>query len=233
MVKKSRYADMLPILEQTYKGTSAWKEVEEVLEKEGELASDEFYDPFKNLIIGILSQNTSDRNCTKAYLSLKRSFEISPFTLADADEEQIKEAIKCGGLYNVKAKRIKDLSKAVVEKFNGDLSTILRMENEEARKELLKLHGIGPKTADVFIAYCCGYSAFPVDTNIDRVVKRMGLASIDASYDEVQKSVMEIIPQDRLVRAHELLIRLGRDYCKAMNPSCPMCPVTSFCEKHV
>lgn len=230
-MKKREFTNLLPILEEAYKGKSAWKEVEEVLEKEGELCLDEFYDPFKNLIIGILSQNTSDKNCTRAYLSLKRKFKVSPSILAIANEEEIKEAIKCGGLYNIKAKRIKAFSKAVIEKYNGALSVILKMEKEEAKKELLKLPGIGPKTADVFVAYCCGYSAFPVDTNINRVVKRIGIVQKNASYNEVQKSMMKIIPKNKLVKAHELMIRLGRDYCKATNPLCLTCPVEILCAK--
>lgn len=140
-MRKGEFRKLLTLLEKAYKGATVWKEVKEVLEKEGELCLDEFYDPFKNLIIGILSQNTSDRNCTRAYLSLKRRFEISPFVLANANEEEIKEAIKCGGLYNVKAKGIKALPKAIIEKYNGDFSIILKMKKEEVRKELLRLPG--------------------------------------------------------------------------------------------
>ena len=79
---------------------------------------------------------------------------------------------------------------------------------------------MGSKNADVFIAYCCGYSAFPIDTNINRVVKRIGIVQKNVSYKEVQGSVMNIIPKSKLVKAHELLIRLGRDYCKHKNPLC-------------
>jgi len=224
-------------LKQTYGSADAWKEVREVLDSEAKslnLGENEVYDPFKNLIIGVLSQNTSDRNCTRAYIGLIKKTEITPQAIFKLSEKDVSEAIRAGGLYNLKARRIKNLTKRILEEYGGNASAIIVSDNaEKTREKLLELPGIGPKTADVFIAYCLNYGVIPVDTNIARVAKRLGLVRKDARYDEIKEILeAEIDPKDR-VRAHELLIRLGRDYCKAKNPSCQNCPIMSMCKKMI
>lgn len=107
-----------------------------------------FKDPFKNLIITVLSQNTNNANCIRAYKGLSARFEITPKALAYADIDDLKEAIRSGGLYNVKAKRIKDLSQKVLEKFNGDIASVLALPKDEAKRKLMELPGIGEKTSD-------------------------------------------------------------------------------------
>ena len=204
-----------------------WQEVDCILKTDdtGIDTWDDFAKPFKNLIIGILSQNTNDKNSTRAYLGLVKRFEISPVGLAKAPRSEIREAIKSGGLYNIKAKRIKKFANAVLEKHKGDLSSVVNLPREEARRELIKLPGIGIKTADVCLAYCSDCSIIPIDTNINRVAKRLDLCHSEATYEEVQNSLEEVIPSKQRIRAHEMLIRLGRDYCRAKNPLCQSCPV--------
>jgi len=87
-------------------------------------------DPFKNLIITVLSQNTSEINCVRAYKGLTAKFQIKPEVLAKAKVEDLKEAIRSGGLYNVKSKRIKEISQAVLEKFGDDLAAVLALQKE-------------------------------------------------------------------------------------------------------
>ena len=189
----------------------------------------DFYDPFKNLVIGILSQNTNDKNSTRAYIGLIKKFgKITPHVLAKAGEGEIRNAIKSGGLYNIKAKRIKNLAKTVL-KIN--FSEIAKLPKEEAREKLLELPGIGPKTADVWLAYCVDHYIMPVDTNVNRVAKRLGIVSPKANYEEIKTALEKIIPKKQRVRGHELLVRLGRDYCKPKNPLCEVCPVTELCKK--
>lgn len=208
--------------------------MEEVLEAEGESKErKDFYDPFKNLVIGILSQNTSDRNSTRAYINLKRKFKIEPEELAKAKESEISRAIKVGGMYKIKARRIKELTKVLMEKFKGDLREITKLPPKEARKILTSLPGIGEKTADVFLAYCMKESTIPVDTNIARVAKRIGLVKREAGYKEIQKALKNIFSKNERIRGHELLIRLGRDFCKAKNPLCEGCPISSICKKRI
>jgi len=181
---------IIPILEEKY-GKYWWpvKYPEEV-----------FHDPFKNLIITILSQNTSEINCVRAYEGLTSKFEVKPEILAKADENEIKEAIRRGGLYNVKAKRIKEVSKAVLEKMHGTLEYVLTLPKEEAKKKLMELPGIGDKTADVLLSSRHGYrEVFVIDTHINRIAKRLGLVERNAKYSEVQDAIKRFMPKNERV----------------------------------
>jgi endonuclease-3 len=153
--------------------------------------------------------------------------------LAKTKESEISKAIKVGGLYKIKAKRIKELARVIIEKFEGDLRKITKLPPKEARKILISLPGIGEKTADVFLAYCMGEPTIPVDTNIARVAKRIGLVKRNAGYKEIQKALENVFSKNERIRGHELLIRLGRDFCKAKNPLCENCPISDVCKKQI
>ncbi|MFQ6065157.1 MAG: endonuclease III domain-containing protein, partial [Candidatus Bathyarchaeia archaeon] len=188
-------------------------------------------DPFKNLILTVLSQNTSEANCVRAYKGLAAKFKIGPEVLANADREEIKEAIRSGGLYNVKSKRIKELSKAVLEKFGGDVAPVLSLPKEEAKKRLMDLPGIGMKTADVLLASRHGYSEVTVvDTRMDRIANRVGLVEPNAKYDDVQKALNDFIPWQKGERVGGLLWLLAKYTCRALRPKCYECPLIELCE---
>ena len=220
------------LLNAYYGSSNTWVEVEDELKKSGtNVAFDDFYNPFKNLVIGVLSQNTSDRNSVKAYVGLVKQFKkITPLVLAKAPFGQIRNAIKSGGLYNLKAKRIKNLSQVILDRYAGDLTKITRLEKKKAREELLSFSGIGPKTADVFIGYCMkSGEALPIDTNIKRVVVRIGIVREGARYNEIRKLLRKRLPSGKELKGHEFLIRLGRDFCRPKNPLCSGCPVKTIC----
>jgi len=188
-------------------------------------------DQFAHLIMTVLSQNTSEANCVRAYNGLKTRFEIKPRVLADAKEADIREAIRSGGLYNVKAKRIKELSRAVLEKFHGDLAPVLALPKAEARMKLLELPGIGPKTADVLLTTRHGYSqVFVVDTHMDRIAKRLGLVKPDAKYEENQSALQRFIPWEKGERVGGLFWLLAKYTCRAQNPKCSECPLIETCD---
>ena len=188
-------------------------------------------DPFKNLIITVLSQNTSEANCVRAYKGLAAKFDIKPEILANADQGEIKEAIKSGGLYNVKSKRIKELSRAVLEKFGGNVSSILDLSKEEAKSKLMELPGIGEKTADVLLADRYGYAEVTVvDTHFDRLAKRLGLVKPDAKYEEIQRAVHDFIPRDKGERVGGLIWLLAKYTCRAPTPKCYECPLIEMCK---
>ena len=188
-------------------------------------------DSFKNLIITVLSQNTSELNCVRAYRGLSSRFKVEPNTLAEANEADLREAIRSGGLYNVKAKRIKEVSKTVLEKFGGDLAPILALPRHEARERLMELPGIGPKTADVLLANRHGYSqVFVVDTHMDRIAKRIGLVKPDAKYEKIQKALQNFIPWDKGERVGGLFWLLAKYTCRAQNPKCKECLIIDVCD---
>ncbi len=188
-------------------------------------------DQFKHLIMTVLSQNTSEANCIRAYNGLKAKFDVTPEVLAHAREADIREAIRSGGLYNVKAKRIKEVSKAVLEKFQGNLAPILALPKAEAREKFMELPGIGPKTADVLLTTRHGYSqAFVVDTHMDRIAKRLGLIKQDAKYEAIQQALQNFIPWDKGERAGGLFWLLAKYTCRAQNPKCYECPLNKICD---
>jgi len=188
-------------------------------------------DPFKNLIITVLSQNTSEINCVRAYKGLSAKFKVTPQVLAKAELKDIKEAIRSGGLYNVKSKRIKELSKVVLEKFGGDISSILALPKEKARKKLMELPGIGKKTADVLLAQKHSYTeVMVIDTHMDRISKRLGLVKADAKYEEIQKALKIFIPWEKGERTGGLFWLLAKYTCRAQNPKCSECPIAELCD---
>lgn len=188
-------------------------------------------DPFKNIIVTILSQNTTEANCIRAYRSLASKFDVTPESLASADEAELREAIRSGGLYNVKARRIRQLSKVVLDEYCGDLSPILQMSKEEAKEKLMELPGIGNKTADVLLTTRHSYrEVIPVDTHMERLAKRLGLVEPDAGYDETQRALISFIPDAVRERTSGLLWLLAKHTCKARKPRCPECPIIGLCD---
>lgn len=187
-------------------------------------------DDFDILVATILSQNTSREGTHRAFQRLKKK--IKNFKeLALIDEDKLKELIRPAGLYNIKAKRLKRLANIIVEKYGGSLRSILNKRSEEARRELLSLEGIGPKTADIILLFKKGEPVIPVDTHIFRISKRLGLAPPNAGYEEVRKKLEESIPEDKREAAHLILISFGRDLCKARNPKCSICSIRDLCVK--
>jgi len=185
--------------------------------------------PFKTLIRTIISQNTADRNTARAFENLSKQFEITPEALAKAETSKIEEGLKVAGLYRNKAKTIKQVSKIILEKFDGDLKPILSMSLEEARKTLLQLPGVGPKTADILLLFCAEKPTIPVDTHVNRVSKRLALAPVNGDYETVRESLQALYNPKEYLSVHLLLILLGRKYCKARNPLCKECPLNELC----
>ncbi len=186
-------------------------------------------DPFETLIVTIISQNTADRNTAVAFERLSKRFEITPEELAKADSAQIEDCVKVAGLYKGKTKAIQTASKIVLEKFGGSLKPILALPLEEARKTLTEIQGVGPKTADVVLLFSAQMPTIPVDTHVNRVSKRLGLAPQNGDYEAVRSSLQALFPQSDYLAVHLLLIAHGRQYCKAHNPLCQKCPVNTYC----
>jgi len=188
-------------------------------------------DPFKNIVVTILSQNTTEANCIRAYRGLASKFEVTPESLAAADEAELRDAIRSGGLYNVKARRIRQLSKAVLDEYGGDLSQILGLSREEAKQRLMELPGIGDKTADVLLTTRYSYrEVIPVDTHMERLAKRLALVGADAGYNETQRALISFIPEAVRERTAGLLWLLAKHTCKARRPRCHECPIIELCD---
>jgi endonuclease-3 len=185
--------------------------------------------PFETLIVTIISQNTAGKNTAKAFERLSKKFRITPEALAKADGKEIEDALRVAGLFRNKAKTIRKVSQIVLEQFDGSLDFVYSMPFEEARRTLLALPGVGPKTADVVLLFTAGKPTIPVDTHVNRVSKRLGLAPASADYEGVRMELQSLFVSEDFLAVHLLLIALGRKYCKALKPICRPCPVNSLC----
>ena len=186
--------------------------------------------PFERLVSTILSQNTSREATIKGFENLRRSFAIIPEVLAEANVEKIKECIRPSGLYNIKAPRIREVARIILEEYGGDLNSLSHLPLDVARERLLKIPGVGFKTADVILSVVCGKGSFPVDTHISRIAKRWNMVRGNAGYEEIRLAFEAVIPQGKRRSAHLLLIEFGRDICRARGPRCAICPVCGECK---
>ncbi len=186
-------------------------------------------DPFETLIVTIMSQNTADTNTERAFQNLSKHFEITPRALASAETGALEACLHIGGLYRSKAKTIQSVSRIVFEKFDGSLKPILSMPLDEARKILLELPWVGPKTADVVLLFSADKPTVPVDTHVNRVAKRLGLAPANSNYETVRLGLQLLFEPKDYLALHLLLIAHGRKYCKARKPICHQCPVNKYC----
>ena len=183
--------------------------------------------PFELLIGVILSQKTNWKNVRKALERFRAKFRTVK-DVAESPVEEIEKAIRPAGLYRVKAARISKLAKHLVDERGSRLEDILKMPYSRAKMELMKIEGIGPKTADVFLMFARNEQVLPVDTHILRIMKRLGVAD-KTDYESLRaKLEAEIEPHKRL-KAHIALIEFGRKICKAANPLCDTCPVKNYC----
>ncbi|UCE34670.1 MAG: endonuclease III [Deltaproteobacteria bacterium] len=186
--------------------------------------------PFERLVSTILSQNTSREATVQGFENLRKRFQVVPAVLADAEVEEIKDCIKPSGLYNIKAPRIKQLARIILEEYGGDLNYFANLPLDVARERLLQIPGVGYKTADVFLSIVCGRESFAVDTHIARIAKRWQMVADNAGYEHIRLAYEAVIPPEKRQAAHLCLIEFGRQICRARRPRCDMCPVYGECE---
>ncbi len=180
----------------------------------------EYTNPYTLLIAVVLSAQATDRGVNKATRALFARVS-TPQDMLDLGEEGLKEHIKTIGLFNSKAKNIMALSKILVEVYGGQIP--------QSRDDLIKLPGVGRKSANVVLNVAFGQRTIAVDTHIFRVSNRTGLAH--ATTPEKVEAVLEkVVPDEFLQHAHHWLILHGRYICTARKPVCPQCPIADICE---
>lgn len=196
-------------------------------------------DPLDSLIATVLSQNTSDVNSHRAFAQLKAKFSTWEKALA-ARPTQIASAIRLGGLAEIKAARIKRILRQI-EQDQGrlDLSSLRRKSMQEARNYLLSLPGVGPKTAACVLLFTMQKPAFPVDTHILRVSKRLGLIPPKTTMERAHELFEQMLTSEaagkweakEILGLHLGLIRHGREICGARRPKCEICPLFDLCPR--
>lgn len=187
------------------------------------------YPPLDELVLTVLSQHTSDTNRDRAYAALRRRFPTWERVL-HARRTGVEKAIRAGGLARTKSKVIQDLLRRVLlDQGRLDLDVLKTMPLEEAKAYLHGLRGVGEKTACCVLLFSCGRPAFPVDTHIHRVARRLGWVPAKATPDRSHALLAALIPPARYLAAHVNLITLGRQICRARAPRCPACPLRRRC----
>jgi len=186
-------------------------------------------DPTEELIRTILSQNTNDVNRDRAYASMWDAFG-SWAAIAAAPEVRLAEAIRPGGLADIKAPRIQNALRAIFDRSGSfDLGFVCALPLHDADSWLQSLPGVGPKTAACVLLFSCGRPVMPVDTHIHRVSRRLGLVPDRTSANAAHALLTSLIPPEIIYPLHINLIRHGRRTCRAGRPQCASCVLLDLC----
>ena len=213
----------------TDEGVTAAQTLALLLSEYGPLRWERRREPVAELVTTILSQHTSDVNSERAYDSLIERFG-SLEAVAEADVEEIADAVRGGGLARQKAPRIKEaLNRILEERGVLDLDFLQDLPLSEAKAWLTSLPGVGKKTAAVTLCFSFGMPAMAVDTHVYRVSKRLGLIGEKTNIDQAHDLLEEMVPPDDVYAFHVCLITHGRRVCKAPRPLCGSCVLAEGC----
>jgi len=204
LLNKREISEILKILEEVYPDAKA------------EL---NFSNSFELLIATILSAQCTDVRVNKVTEKLFKEYK-TPEDYLTLSQEELGEKIRSCGFYNNKSKNILGTCDILVNKHNGQVPN--------TREELIKLPGVGRKTANVVLSNAFSVDAIAVDTHVFRVSNRIGLSSSDNVLD-TEKDLMKNIEKSMWSKAHHLLIFHGRRICKARKPKCEICPIIKYC----
>ena len=175
-------------------------------------------DPFRKLCLAILLQRARPPQVDKAY---KRLFTVLPTIrdIANASPEQIAELIKPSGIHRVKAERLRGLAKILLNQYDGRVP--------QSREELLRLPGVGSYAADVVLAWAFDQDICMVDTNVCRILRRVGFIEKEK---EAKSVLNEIIPKGLRKKFNLIFIEFGGLVCRPLKPLCHRCTLMDICQ---
>lgn len=193
----------------------------EILDKEYGIDKDGFFhqEPWQLLVAIMLSAQSTDAQVDEVLPALFRRYKVAE-QMAQSEIEEIEELIKSIGLYHNKARNMKKCCQQLVEEYRGIVPN--------TREELMKLAGVGRKTANLFMSDAYGVPEITVDTHVNRISNRLGWAH-HSNPLKVEKELQEVLPQEHWIRINIQLIRHGRAICRARNPKCKECMLESYC----
>ncbi|MBN1120170.1 MAG: endonuclease III [Anaerolineae bacterium] len=186
--------------------------------------------PVDELVSTILSQNTNDVNRDRAFDTLKERFPTWE-EVRDADPDAVIEAVRVAGLANQKGPRIQAALQYLTETQGAiTLDHLAGMTIEEAKAWLTGINGIGPKTAAIILLFALNRPAFPVDTHVHRVTRRLGLIGKKTSREKAHDELEAIVPPEDFYAFHLQIIQHGREVCHARTPNCGACFLQPACD---
>jgi endonuclease-3 len=187
-------------------------------------------DPIAQLVSTIISQNTNDALRDKAYDTLRERFPTWE-QVRDAPTDAVQQAIQIAGLSQQKAPRMQEALHCITaERGVLELDFLREMPVGEAKAWLTAMKGVGPKTAAIILLFALGMPAFPVDTHIHRVSRRLGLIPMNASREKAHELLEALLPPEAYYPFHLNLIRHGREVCAARKPRCEVCTLRDLCD---
>jgi endonuclease-3 related protein len=186
--------------------------------------------PFEVCVGAILTQNTSWTNVEKAISALKQASIMTADNLRDCDPEYLAQLIRPSGYFNLKSRRLKDFTSWLFLNHQGSLERLFTGDWRELRKDLLRVRGIGPETADSILLYAGNKPSFVVDAYTRRLFHRLGLLHEAAGYDQSRDLFMNNLPEDVPLfnEYHALVVEQCKQYCRT-RPVCAPCPLRDLC----
>jgi endonuclease III len=177
--------------------------------------------PFQVLISTILSLRTKDKTTAEA---AKRIFKLSkdPLTMSKLTTKQIEKTIYPVGFYITKAKRIKEICKILLNKYNGKVPNNM--------EKLLELPGVGRKTANLVLTEGFNAEGLCVDTHVHRISNRFGLIKTK-NPEETEFALRKILPKKYWIEYNMLLVTYGQNICRPISPWCSKCPISKYCKR--
>lgn len=176
--------------------------------------------PFEMLIATILSAQCTD---VRVNMITETLFKVAknPEEMYGLGYEKLSEIIKPCGFFNTKSNNILKTCKILIDEYDSQVP--------KSKEDLVKLPGVGRKTANVVVSTCFGEPAIAVDTHVFRITNRIGIVKED-TVEKTEDSLMKKIDRSMWTKAHHMFIFHGRRTCKARNPSCEICTVRDYCE---
>lgn len=185
----------------------------------------EFKTAFQLVVATLLSAQCTDKRINQVTPELFAAYPDAA-TMSKAESDEIFEYIKSVSYPNAKANHLVGMSRMIMEQFNGEVP--------DRREDLMKLPGVGRKTANVVQAVWFGKATLAVDTHVYRVSHRMGLVPKTADTPlKVEQELLKFIPEDEVTRAHHWLLLHGRYVCLSRTPQCAKCVFTNICPKRL
>lgn len=193
-------------------------------------SNDSTDDPLDELIGTILSQATTNQNSQRTFANLKSRFKDWE-AVRRAEPAQIEDAIRLGGLAQVKSRVIKAILDEIKTRVGKlDLSFLHSAPVVEAHAFLTSLKGVGPKTAACVLLFACKRPVFPMDTHIFRIARRLGLIPVKGRDTQAHRQMEQLIPKNKHYSLHINMILHGRRICQPRNPKCEKCCLIEHCE---
>ena len=185
--------------------------------------------PFEVMVGAILTQNAAWSNVERAIANLKRARKLNPRAILALSNPGLQRLIRPSGFFRVKAKRLRAFADYFVTRYQGSIARMRREPLARLRPELLRVHGIGPETADSILLYALNKPSFVIDAYTRRMLERHGMAARTTGYEDLRAMFEDSLPRRVQLynEYHALFVRLAKTHCRT-RPLCDGCPLSAY-----